>query len=104
MPLAPFKGNRFNILFHNGAGVYFLREELKAFMNEVKSANQLMKAVHADLNVQQFLAGARALGMIDKFVTTPLWKVLEMSEHVSGLTERYEKMCRMLCKMGNGCK
>ena len=98
VPLAPFKGNRFNILFHNGAGVYFLREELKAFMNEVKSDNQLMKAVHADLNVQQFLAGARALGMIDKFVTTPLWKVLEMSEHVSGLTERYEKMCECFAK------
>ena len=29
VPLAPFKGNRFNILFHNGAGVYFLQNDLR---------------------------------------------------------------------------
>ena len=92
VPLAPFKGNRFNILFHNGAGVYFLKSELRGFMNEVKGENLLMKAVNADMNVDQYIAGVRALGLIDKVVTTPLWKVLERKEHMSGMTERYEQM------------
>ena len=29
IPLAPFFGNRFNILFHNAAGTYYLEEHLK---------------------------------------------------------------------------
>ena len=32
MSLAHFKGNRFNILFYNGAGVYFLREKIVDFL------------------------------------------------------------------------
>ena len=29
VPLAPFFGNRFNILFYNAAGTYCLEDELK---------------------------------------------------------------------------
>ena len=61
-------------------------------MNEVKGENLLMKAVNADVNLDQYIAGVRALGLIDKVVTTPLWKVLEKKEHMSGMTERYEQM------------
>ena len=31
IPLAPFFGNRFNIIFHNGGGVFYLHEHLKSF-------------------------------------------------------------------------
>jgi E1A/CREB-binding protein len=96
VPLAPFKGNRFNIVFHNGAGVHFLQPCLKEFFSEVKDENLLMKAVNADLNVEQYLAGARALGVIDKVLTTPLWRVIERTGHVSGLNERYERLCECL--------
>ena len=92
VPLAPFKGNRFNIVFHNGAGVYFLHEQLKEFLDGVKDDNMLMKAVHADINVNQYVASARALGLINKLVTTPLWSVLEQKGHVHGLKERFERM------------
>ena len=61
-------------------------------MNEVKGENLLMKAVNTAVNVDQYIAGVRALGLIDKVVTTPLWKVLEKKEHMSGMTERYEQM------------
>ena len=54
IPLAPFKGNCFDITFHNGAGVYVLKE----FLEDVKEEN-ILKAVFADLKVLHH--GARAL-------------------------------------------
>lgn len=32
VPLIPFKGNKFNVLFYNGCICYFLHEHLKAFL------------------------------------------------------------------------
>ena len=92
MPLAPFKGNRFNIVFHNGGDVYYLKDDLKDFVFEHKDDNQLLKAVYYDLSVPQFLSGCRALGLINKIVTTPLWKVLESNVHVNTMTQRYITM------------
>lgn len=41
------------------------------------SKNQLLKAVSADLAVPEHLAGCKALGIINKVITGPLWRVLE---------------------------
>ena len=51
IPLAPFVGNRFNIIFHNGGGVFYLHEHLRPFFELVKDENKLLKAVHFDLAV-----------------------------------------------------
>ena len=51
-----------------------------------------MKSVDADLNVQQYVACAIALGLIDNIVTGPLWIVLESKGHISGLNERYARL------------
>lgn len=32
LPLTPFKGNRFNILFHNAGVVYYFREKMIQFL------------------------------------------------------------------------
>ena len=71
MPLAAFQGNRFNILFYDGAGVYFLREHMTKYLTTAHGSalNLLLQAVLADLKVPQYLAGCRALGIIDKLVT-----------------------------------
>ncbi|XP_038050668.1 uncharacterized protein LOC119723859 [Patiria miniata] len=90
--LAPFRGNRFNILFHNGAGVYFLYPHLLEFFERVKDENELMRAVYEDLKVDEYRTGVRALGLMDKIVTGPLWKVLNVKEHMSDMSERYERM------------
>ena len=39
------------------------------------SGNCLLQAVH-DLQVPAFLVGCRALGLIGKFITAPLWRYL----------------------------
>ena len=95
IPLAHFVGNRFNILFYDAAGVYYLRVLIMKFIETVHggNANRLLKCVLADLCNPMYIAGCRALGLIDKMVTGPLWrKIQESSSSILGLGSTY---CRM---------
>ena len=75
VPLASYRGNRFNIIFFNAAGVYFLAPLMVEFLS-VRATNRLLQAVQADLAVPEFVAGCRALGLIGKYITAPLWRHL----------------------------
>ena len=56
----------------------YLTMQVVRFFNEVwQTPNQLLKAVHSDVKVPEFVAGCRALGLINKVITGPLWRVLE---------------------------
>ena len=46
IPLFPFLGNRFNILFVNAAGVYFLYDQLIDFFQRIERNNKLLDAVY----------------------------------------------------------
>jgi hypothetical protein len=92
VPLASFKGNRFNILFHNSAGVYYLLHDLLSFAEEHKTDNKLFAAIDSDLNILPFQAGARALGIISKMVTGPMWRFLEKEGHVNELSPVYQHL------------
>ena len=48
LPMYQFLGNRFNILFLNGAGVYFLFDHLINFFDQIKLDNRLPVAVYWD--------------------------------------------------------
>jgi len=78
IPLAQFVGNRFNILFYDAAGIYYLQNHMVNFIESVHGgqANRLLQAVLADLKDPMHIAGCRALGLIDKVVTGPLWRKL----------------------------
>lgn len=78
VPLSSFKGNRFDIVFHNAAGVYFLNEHVKVFLESMYgTGNRLLQAVLADVKVKEYVAVTRALGLINKMITVPLWRVTE---------------------------
>ena len=94
VPLAQFVGNRFNIMFHNAAGLYYLDEELKEFLNLYKDENDLLRAVNKDFRVKTYLVGARALGLISKLIIVPLWHILE-DKSVS-ILEMYEKYTHLV--------
>ena len=51
LPLAPFGGNRFNILFYDGPGVYYLQRHMIEYLQKVhgKNANRLLESVLKDL-------------------------------------------------------
>ena len=54
--------------------------------------NRLLTAVHYDLNVPSFIAGCRALGLIGKFLTGPLWKLLVQVKNVVELNKYYQRI------------
>ncbi|XP_045564007.1 uncharacterized protein isoform X2 [Salmo salar] len=75
VPLAPFRGNRIDTLFHNAAGAYSVHEELVEFTTrEYLDDNSFLARFAADFEVQQFKAGCRALGLISKIIIDPLFK------------------------------
>ncbi|WAR14697.1 hypothetical protein MAR_004802 [Mya arenaria] len=71
VPLKSYRGSRFNILFANAASVYFLHEHM------LRAENRLLKSILFDLEVHEYVAGLKALGLISKMVTSPLWCILE---------------------------
>ena len=86
--LFPFLGNRFTILFLNGAGVYLLYDMLLDFYRKIElNKKKLLEAVHWDLNVFAYRVGWRALGLIEKLITGPLWKIMNCENYILGLSK-----------------
>ena len=93
VPLASFCGNRFNILFHNGGALYFLWSAIKEFFaQELATNNLLIQALQADVKVPEFWAGCRALGLVNKFVTGPFWRLLESEVTITEMNNSYQNM------------
>ena len=95
IPLAAFRGNRFNILFYDAAGVYFLKLHMEEYLTKHHSGplNRLLQAVLADLRTPQYIAGCKALGIIDKLITGPFWRYLEASkDSILEMSGVYTKM------------
>ena len=90
VPLVPFKGNRFNVLFHNAAGLFYLLQDVMTFTSRQRDSNNLFKAIHADVRITSFQAGVRALGLISLLVTEPLWREIARDGHVSAMTPAYQ--------------
>ena len=95
IPLARFVGNRFNILFYNAGGVYFLRDFITEFYDKAfGTPNRLHVAVREDIAVDIYLAACRALGIIDKLVTGPLWrKLADPSTSICEMSAVYTSLC-----------
>jgi hypothetical protein len=60
LPLQPFRGNRFNILFENAASLAYLSAYRTSFL-ESNATNRLLKSVLYDLKVPEYVAGCKAL-------------------------------------------
>ena len=102
-PLAPFRGNRFNILFYDAGAVYYLSPLIKKFFVDVwQTPNRLLRAVLADIQVPEFLAGCKALGLINKIVTGPLWRVIESKDiSILDMNVRYRHLLECFEKWSN---
>ena len=97
-PLAPFRGNRFNILFYDAGVVFYLSPLIKKFLLEVwQTPNKLLRAVLADVQVPEFLAGCKALGLVNKIITGPLWRIIESKdESILDMNGRYRHLLKCL--------
>ena len=51
-----------------------------------------MSAVFHGLQVLHFRVACQALGLIDKFVTGPLWRMMDKEKEVLNMSKHYQKM------------
>ena len=97
--LLHLKANRFNIVFYNAAGIYYLRSHLTRYLEEVHhTKNRLLQAVLNDLKHPLYLIGCNGLGIVRKCITSPLWRVLESSSSISELCKEYQNMHELFLK------
>ena len=92
LPLHPFLGNRFNILFLYRAGVFYLFSYLEEFLNNVSLENKLISAVFHDLQVLPFKVACKALGLIEKLVSGPLWRMMVKKKEVLNMSTHYQSL------------
>ena len=90
--LTAFRGNRFNVLFWNGAMVYYHRDSFGRFFDHHGTPNRLLQAVKQDMDEMIHVAGCRALWIVDKLVTGPFWRLIEGDDEYLSLNNRSESM------------
>ena len=74
IPIMNFNGNRFNLLFHNAAGTFFLHKHITSYLTNSKtSLNFIQNFIVTALQSHTILCILRALGIICKTVTQPYW-------------------------------
>ena len=92
LPIQPYHGNRFNILFENAVSLFFLHEHIEKFLQDHQS-NGLLQSVLHDLKTPEYLAGVKALGLISRLVTSPLWRLLEAKDiHIFRMNKHYKDL------------
>ncbi|VDI77284.1 Hypothetical predicted protein [Mytilus galloprovincialis] len=90
--LVTFHGHRINIAFHDCAAVYFHRNDILELLQDYPEPNGLLKSVLFDIKAKVFIAGARAMGMLDKLVTAPFWKILEQEGSILDINNHLLQM------------
>ena len=103
LPIYQFLGNCFNIVFLNGAGIYYLFDYLVDFFNKIELDNKLLLAVHWDLKVLAYKVDCRALGLIEKQITGPLWRIMEKEKCVLNMLNHYQDLLFYFKKWVEDC-
>ncbi|XP_014676897.1 PREDICTED: uncharacterized protein LOC106816789, partial [Priapulus caudatus] len=90
--LTKFKGNRFNVIFYNAAAAYYYMDSFRSFLEVWGSGNLLLEAVKKDLESPVYVAGIRALGIIDKIITGPLWRLINSEGNIGAVLSYLDVM------------
>jgi E1A/CREB-binding protein len=91
LEMSTFHGHRINVLFSMGAAVFYHRHHISDFINSYflscTGQNNLVTCVSNYLNNNVYIAGCRALGIVDKLLTGPLWRQIESTKHILDLNQ-----------------
>jgi E1A/CREB-binding protein len=83
--MVTFRGNRFNHLFLAAGYTFYHLEDIRDFLSKRANPNDLLKSIQFDAGEVVYVAGIRALGLIDKVVTGPLWTLIEAVPNILSL-------------------
>ena len=90
--LITFHGHRFNHIFYSSAATYFHISDILTFLQSLSDPNDLIKCVLFDIQEKVYIAGIRALGIIDKIITGPFWRLIEGSKSILDLNNPHLKL------------
>lgn len=77
--------------------VFFHHEDIHHFLRNVHgTTNDLLKAVKYDSEEPLYLAGAKILCLLSKFVTAPLWRLIESPGHILDMDINYQTLVQYL--------
>lgn len=92
-----FKHNRFYLIFLLGQAVFYHRNDISNFLDTVEGTkNSMIKAVSVDIKEDLYAGGARALGLVSKFLTGPLWRLLETPGHILDMNLHFKTLMTFL--------
>lgn len=87
------------MIFLLGQCLYYHHEDIKEFLVKVHGTNNtLLRAVSLDIQELVNLAGLKCLGLIAKYVSSPLWRLIKQRSHIHvlGMNEHYEILVTFL--------
>jgi hypothetical protein len=90
--LHTFHDHRINIVFRLIAAVYYHHQQIASFVKEYfapDQKNKLVVAVEEYIKSPVYIAGCRAMGIIDKPLTGPLWRQIEDAKHILDLKDMW---------------
>ena len=92
------KGERINVLFAAAAGAYFHRTHVADFLQISSHDNRLLQAL-PDLQDPLYLAVLKSLGIVDKLVTGPLFRLVECEDkHIFSLNNTWNHVVESMEK------
>ena len=91
--LQEFRGNRFNIPFENATAAYYHLPHLKTLIHSYPEAerNRLMKSCLWDIEDNVIIGGMRAMGLLERQLTSPIMQMLDSSIHVMDTSAYYQR-------------
>ena len=91
LKMSTFYGHRINVLFSMAASVFYHSRHIKDFTSVYfdEKQNNLVSSVTHYVSNKVYLAGCRALGIIDKLCTGPLWRQIENATHILDLNNMW---------------
>ena len=98
IPVISFRGNRFNTLFHNAAGTYYLRDILIQYLTTSKCPlNYTDKIILSALKDENIMAICRALGIICNVIIQPYWnEAVDEDRKALQMQPIYESLVQLL--------
>ena len=90
--LVEFIGNRFSVIFYNSAAAFYHRGHIQDFLLKWPTPNRLLQVVSKDIVEPVYLAGIRALGILDKIGTGPFFRLTENAKSVLDLNPHLQQM------------
>ena len=85
-----FLHHRFNISFLIGGVYYYHKDSIVDFLLSQDSENFLLQSIREGIDDVVFLACSRALGIIEKLISDPLFRSVVQAKHIFDLNNMWD--------------